>query len=91
MVDAHLSVLPQEGEGEQPRRGRQPEQQIQQESQPGQPQAPAQGAHPVVEEAQHRPQQEALAKDGRLGHDVYIHGQRSRREKKPPRLPPSSS
>lgn len=91
MVDAHLSVVPQEGEGEQGRGGPQPEQQIQQEGQPGQLQAPAQGARPIVDKAQRRPQQEAQAKDHRLVRDVYVHGQRSRRAKNPPRSRPSSS
>lgn len=91
MVDANLSVVPQEGEGEQGRGRPQPEQQIQQEGQPGQLQAPAQGAHSIVDKAQRRPQQEAQAKDHRLARDVYVHGQRNRRERNPPRSLPSSS
>ena len=91
VVDAHLSVVPQEGEGEQGRRRPQPEQQVQQEGQPGQLQAAAQGAHPIVDKAQRRPQQEAQAKDRRLARDVHVHGQRSRRARKPPRSRPSSS
>ena len=91
MVDAHLSVIPQEGEGEQ-RRGRpQPEQQIQHKGQPPQPEAPPDSAHPVVNQAQRGPQQKALPEDDRLAHDVHVHDQRKSREKKPPRLPPSSS
>jgi len=74
VVDAHLSVVPQKGEGEQPRRGPQPEQQIQQEGKPPQLQAPAQGAHPVVDEAQQRPQQEPLPKDRRLAQHIDVHG-----------------
>ena len=91
MVDADLAVVPQEGEGEQSRGRPQPEQQIQKEGQPGKFQAPAQGAHSIVDKAQRRPQQEALAKDRRLARDVYVHGQRNRRERNPPRSLPSSS
>ena len=74
MVDAHLSVLPQQGEGKQPRRRSQPEQQVQQEGQPGQPEAPAQGTHPVIDQAQKGPQQKPLPKDRRLARDVDVHG-----------------
>ena len=74
MVDAHLPVLPQQGEGEQPRRRPQPEQQIQQEGQGGGAQAPAQSAHPVIDQAQKRPQQKPLPKDRRLARDVDVHG-----------------
>ena len=91
MIDADLPVVPQEGEGEQGGRRPQPEQQIQQKGQPGQLQAPAQGAHPVVDKTQSRPQQKAQAKDHRLPRDVYVHGQRSRRERNPPRPLPLSS
>lgn len=91
VIDAHLPVVPQEGEGEQAGRAPQPEQQVQHEGQGAQPQAPAQGAHPVVNEAQQRPQQEALTENGGLAYDVYVHGQRSSREKKPIRPAPSSS
>lgn len=91
MIDADLPVVPQEGEGKQGRSRPQPEQQIQQEGQPGQPQAPAQGAHPIVDKAQRRPQQSAQPKDCRLARDVYVHGQRNRRERNPPRSLPSSS
>ena len=70
MEDAHLTVAAEQGEGEQRRRRPQPEQQVQQEGQAGQLQAPAQGAHPVVDEAQQRPQQEALAEDHRLAQFV---------------------
>lgn len=91
MVDADLSVVPQEGEGEQGRRGPQPKQQIQQEGQPDQFQAPAQDARSIVDKAQRRPQQEAQAKDHRLARDVNVHGQRNRRERNPPRSLPSSS
>ncbi len=73
VVDAHLSVVRQQGEGEQPRRGPQPEQQVQQEGQADQLQGPAQGAHPVVDEAQQRPQQEALPEDHRLAQYVDVH------------------
>ena len=91
VVDAHLPVVPQEGEGEQRRRRAQPEQQVQDKGQPGQPQGAAQGAHPVVKEAQGGAQLKALGKDRRLTDGVYVHAQRSSREKNPPRLPPSSS
>ena len=91
VVDAHLPVIPQEGEGEQGRSRRQPKQQIQQESQPDQLQVPAQSAHSIVDKAQRRPQQESLAKDQRLTRDVYVHDQRNRRESSPPRSLPSSS
>lgn len=91
MVDAHAPVVPQQGEGEQGGGDAQPEQQVQQKGQPGQLQAPAQGAHPVVDEAQRGPQQKGQPKDLRLVRHVHIHGQRSRREKKPPRPAPSSS
>ena len=91
MEDAHLTVAAEQGEGEQRRRRPQPEQQVQQEGQAGQRQAPAQGAHPVVDQAQRRAQQDALSKDQRLAHNVYVHGQRSSRDRKPPRLPPPSS
>ena len=74
VVDAHLSVVPQQGQGEQPRRGRQPEQQVQQKGQAGQLQAPAQGAHPVIDEAQQRPQQESLPEHRRLAQNVDMHG-----------------
>lgn len=37
VVDAHLAVVPQQGKGKQPSRGREPEQQVQQEGQAGQP------------------------------------------------------
>ena len=74
VVDAHLAVLPQQGEGEQPRRGPQPEQQIQREGQAGHLQAPAQGAHPVIGQAQQRPQQDPLPKDRRLARHVDAHG-----------------
>ena len=90
--NAHLSVVPQQGEGEQGRRRADPEQQVQQEGQRGQLQAPAQGAHPVVNQAQGRPQQESLPENQRLVQDIYIHRQRSSRARKPPRFePPSSS
>ena len=91
MEDAHPAVIPQQGEGKQGGGNAQPEQQIQQEGQPGQLQAPAQGAHPIVDKTQSRPQQKAQAKDHRLPRDVYVHGQRSRRERNPPRPLPSSS
>ncbi len=91
MVNAHLPVVRQQGEREQPHRGTQPEQQVQQKSQRGQPQAPAQGAHPVVDQAQQNPQQEPLPKDRRLAQNVHVHGQRSSRARKPPRPPAASS
>ena len=91
MVDAHLPVVPQEGEGKQRRHRAQPEQQVQRDRQRPQANVPAHRPHPVVDQAQRRPQQEALAKNGRQDRDVYVHTQRSRREKKPPRLPPPSS
>lgn len=89
--NAHLPVVAEQGEGEQGRRRTQPEQQVQQEGQRGQLQAPAQGAHPVVDQAQRHPQQKALPEDQRLAHHVYVHRQRSSRARKPPRLPPPSS
>ena len=91
MVDAYLPVVPQEGEQEQRRRGPQPEQQVQPERQPPQAEAPADGPHPIVDQAQRSPQQEALPKRRRLAHHVYMHGQRRSREKNPPRPLPSSS
>ncbi len=91
MIDAHLPVVPQEGKQEQRRRGPQPEQQVQNKGQPTQPQTPPDGAHPVVNQAQRGPKQKALPEDGRLAHDVYVHGQRRSREKNPPRPPTSSS
>lgn len=91
MVDPHLSVVPQEGEGKQGRRRTQPEQQIQRKRQHPQADVPPDCPHPVVDQAQRRTQQEALAENRRLDCDVYVHTQRSRREKKPPRLPPPSS
>lgn len=89
--DAHLSVAAQQGESEQGRRRPQPEQQVQQEGQRRHVPAPAQSAHPVVHQAQRRPQQEALPEDQRLARNIYVHGQRSSRDRKPPRLPPPSS
>lgn len=91
MKNAHLPVVAQQGEGEQGRRRPQPEQQVQQKGQRRQFQASAQGAHPVVDQAQRRPQQEALPEDQRLARNVYMHGQRRSRARKPPRLPPPSS
>ena len=92
MKNAHLAVVPQEGEGKQRRRRPQPEQQIQHEGQGGQADAPAQGAHPVVHQAQQRPDQEPLPEHGRLGRHVQlIHTQRSSRDRNPPREPPTSS
>lgn len=91
MVNAHLAVVPQKGEQEQRRRDPQPEQQVQHKGQPPQPEAPSDSAHPVVNQTQRGPQQKALPEDGRLAHDVHVHDQRKSREKKPPRLPPSSS
>ena len=91
MVDAHLPIVPQKGEQEQRRRGGQPEQQVQPEGQPAKAQTPPERAHPVIEQAQQRPKQESLPEDDRLAQHVYMHGQRSSREKKPPRFPPPSS
>lgn len=91
MVDAHLPVVPREGEGKQRRDGPQPEQQVQREGQPAQSHTPAQRPHPVVNQPQQHTQQQPLPKNGRLGRNVHIHGQRSSREKNPPRPPPSSS
>lgn len=91
MVDTYLPVVPQEGEQEQCHRGSQPEQQVQDKSQPSKPQAPPDGAHPVVNQAQRGPKQEALPENDRLTHDVHVHGQRRNREKNPPRPPTSSS
>ncbi len=74
VVNADLPVVPEQGEGEQPRRGPHPEQQVQQKGQPGQPPIPAQGAHAVVDQAKRRPQQEALAENGRLVQNIRGHG-----------------
>ena len=74
MVYVHLAAVPQQGEGEQGRRRPQPEQQIQREGQRRQPDAPAQDAHPIVEQAQRRPQQEPLAEYHRLARDIDVHG-----------------
>lgn len=74
VVNADLSVVSEQGECEQPRRGAHPEQQVQQKGQPGQFPIPAQGAHPVVDQAQRRPQQEALTENGRLVQNVRGHG-----------------
>lgn len=90
VIDTHLPIVLQEGEQKQ-RRGRaQPEQQVQQKGQPAQMEAAPDGPHSIVNHAQRRPQQEPLTKDGRLARHIDVH-QRSSREKKPPRLPPSSS
>ena len=83
MVDAHLPVVPQEGEGEQRCHCAQPEQHVQHERQRPQADIPPHRPHPVIDQAQRRPQQEALAKNGRLDRDVYVHlsaagGRRSR-------------
>ena len=91
MVNAHLSIVPQQGESEQRRRSAQPEQQVQPEGQRLQPDAPPDHPHPVVDQAQQHPQQRPLPKDGRLGRNVGGHGQRSSRDRKPPRPPPASS
>lgn len=91
MVKAHPPVVPQQGKGKQGGGDAQPEQEVQQEGQPGQLQTPAQSAHPVVDQAQGRPQQESQPENRRLVRHVHIHTQRSRREKKPPRPAPSSS
>ncbi len=56
VVNAHFPIVPQEGEGEQSRRGPQPEQQVQEEGQAGQLQAPAQGTHSVIDKSQQDPQ-----------------------------------
>ena len=73
MVQMHLAAVPQQGEGEQGRHRRQPEQQIQHEGQRGQPDAPAQGAHPIVEQAQQRSKGQSLPEYRRLDPDVHIH------------------
>lgn len=91
MINAHLPVVGQQGEGKQPRRGPQPEQQVQQKGQRGQPKAPAQGAHSVIDQAQQNPQQAPLPKDRRLAQNIHMHGQRSSRARKPPRPPAASS
>ena len=91
MVNAHLAVVPQQGEGKQGRHRPQPEQQIQHKGQRRQADAPAQGAHPVVDQAQQNPQQEPLPKDRRLAQNIHVHGQRSSRARKPPRPPAASS
>ena len=91
MVNAHLPVVPQEGEGEQRRRRAQPEHHIQHKGQRPQADTPPHRPHPVVNEAQRRPQEKALPKDRRLDRNIDVHTQRSRRERKPPRLPPPSS
>ena len=91
MVNTNLSAVPQEGQGEQRRHNPQPKQQIQHESQDSQADAPAQGAHPIVHQAQQRPQQDPLPENSRLGRDIHVHGQRSSRDRNPPRTPPPSS
>lgn len=91
MVDAHLPIVPQEGKEEQRCRNPQPKQQVQDKGKPPQADAAAERAHHVVNQAQQRPQQEPLPENHRLARDVYVHGQRRSREKKPPRPPPSSS
>lgn len=91
VVDAHPPVVQGQGEQEQRRRRPQPEQQVQDEGQAGQGQGAPQGAHPVVDQPQQCPQQQPLPEDGGLAGNVHVHGQRSRREKKPPRPPVSSS
>ena len=91
VIDAHLPVVPKQGEGEQSRHSPQPEQQVQQENQRGQPQAPAQGAHSVIDQTQQHSQQDSLPKDRRLAQNVHVHGQRSSRARKPPRPPAVSS
>lgn len=91
MVNAHLPVVPQQGKGEQRRDGPQPEQQVQREGQPAQADAAPQRPHSIVNQPQQHAQQQPLSKNGRLGRDLHIHGQRSSREKNPPRPPPSSS
>lgn len=91
MVDAHLPVVPQQSKGKQRRDGPQPEQQVQREGKPAQADAAPQRPHPIVNQPQQHAQQQPLPKNSRLGRDLHIHGQRSSREKNPPRLPPSSS
>mgnify|MGYP006980028949 CR=1 FL=1 len=91
VIDANLSVVPEQGEGEQGAGYPQPKQQVQPECQPAQAQTPAQSAHSVIDKAQRRPQKETLPKDDGLGHDIHVHGQRSSRARKPPRFPPPSS
>ena len=91
MINAHLPVVGQQGEGKQPGRVPQPEQQVQQKGQRGQPKAPAQGAHSVIDQAQQNPQQAPLPKDRRLAQNIHMHGQRSSRARKPPRPPAASS
>ena len=91
MVNTHLSIVPQQGKGKQRRHRTQPKDDIQREGQHTQADIAPHRPHPVVDKAQHRPKQEALPKNRRLACDVNVHTQRSRREKKPPRLPPPSS
>lgn len=91
VIDAHLPVVPEQGKQEQPGDGPQPEQQVQQKGQPFQAEGAAEGAHHVVDQAQGRPQQEALSKGGGLTQNIHVHIQRSNREKKPPRTGPASS
>ncbi len=91
MEDANPAVVPGQGEQEQGRRGAQPEQQVQRKGEDAfLPRAP-QGAHPVVDQPQQRPQQEPLAEYGGLARDVHVHAQRSSRERKPPLATFSSS
>lgn len=73
MVDAHLAVIPQQGEGKQRRHRPQPEYHVQHKGQDGQADAPAQGAHPIVHQAQQRPKSQSLSEHRRLDSDVYIH------------------
>lgn len=74
VVDAHLAVVPQQGQGEQRPRGPQPEQKVQQKGQRPQLQVPAQGAHPVVDKAQQQAQQKALPRCGGLAQNIDVHG-----------------
>lgn len=73
MIDAHFPVVPQQGEGKQRRHRPQPEHHVQHESQGGQPDAPAQGAHPIVHQAQQRSKGQSLPEYRRLDPDVHIH------------------
>lgn len=91
MIDAHLPALPEHRQQEQRGGDAHPEQQVQQKGQPAQTQAVADGPQQIVKQAQRTAQQHSLAEHRRLAQHVHMHGQRSSREKNPPRVPPSSS
>lgn len=91
MVNAHLPVLPQHRQQEQRGDHAQPKHQVQQKGQPTAARAVPDGPHQVIERPQRPAQENPLAEHRRLAQHIHMHGQRSRREKNPPRLPASSS